>query len=71
MTGAPPAGSNGRLHWFIARHRITYWNRFSHPKRLPLYYNPFGFLLYWWADAGKEQALQAAVEADKPVPAAR
>ena len=57
-------------HWFIARHRITYWNKLSHPETLPLYYNPFGFLLYWWADAGKERALQAAVQADKPVAAA-
>ena len=58
-------------HWFIARHRLTYWNKFSHPETLPLYYNPFGFLLYWWVDAGKEQALQAAVQAGKPVSAVR
>ena len=56
-------------HWYIAYHRVTYWNKFSYPKTLPLYYAPTGHLMFWWFDAAKDKALQAAMSANKAVPA--
>jgi microcin C transport system substrate-binding protein len=53
--------------WFIDSHRITYWNKFSYPKTLPLYYNPLGHLMYWWVDAEKERELAAAMAANRAV----
>lgn len=36
-------------HWYIARHRIAYWDRFGLPKTLPLYYNVDAWMLAtWW-----------------------
>jgi microcin C transport system substrate-binding protein len=52
-------------HWYIAAHRVTYWNKLSHPKTLPLYYNPLSFLMYWWVEPGKERGLAAAVQAGR------
>jgi len=49
--------------WYIAIHRVTYWNRFSHPARLPLYYNPLTYLPWWWYDPAKAAALEAAMKA--------
>ncbi len=54
--------------WYINYHRIAYWNKFSHPKTLPLYYNPFTHLMYWWIDPAKAKALDAAVKAGKAMP---
>lgn len=37
-------------NWYIATHRIAYWNRFGMPKTLPLYYQPTAWMLAtWWA----------------------
>ncbi len=36
-------------NWYVARHRISYWNKFNRPKTLPLYYNPTQALMTWWA----------------------
>jgi microcin C transport system substrate-binding protein len=52
-------------HWYIDRYRITYWNKFSHPATLPLYYSPLGYLMYWWVDTNKERALTEAVAANR------
>jgi microcin C transport system substrate-binding protein len=54
--------------WYINYHRIAYWNKFGHPKTLPLYYNPFTELMYWWIDPAQARALEAAVKADKALP---
>lgn len=36
-------------HWYIASHRIAYWDRFGSPKTLPLYYNASSWMLStWW-----------------------
>jgi hypothetical protein len=53
--------------WYVATHRIAYWNRLSHPARLPLYYNPQQYLMWWWYDPQKAAALAAAMAAGKPV----
>ncbi|MDH4224096.1 MAG: extracellular solute-binding protein [Deltaproteobacteria bacterium] len=54
-------------NWFIDVHRITCWNKFSHPARLPLYYNPFDYLSYWWFDAAKARELKSAMAQNLPV----
>ena len=37
-------------NWFIAKHRIAYWDRFGMPKTLPLYYQPTAWMLAtWWS----------------------
>jgi microcin C transport system substrate-binding protein len=53
-------------HWYISHHRITYWNKFSYPKKLPLYYGPLAHLMQWWVDSAKERGLQAATAANRP-----
>ena len=52
-------------HWFIDRHRLAYWNKFSYPQTLPLYYEPLNHLLYWWLDPAKDRALAEARAANR------
>ncbi|HEX7926747.1 MAG TPA: extracellular solute-binding protein, partial [bacterium] len=54
--------------WYLNYHRITHWNKFGHPKTLPLYYTPTPYLMYWWIDPAKAQALDAAVKSGKALP---
>jgi microcin C transport system substrate-binding protein len=36
-------------NWFIATHRIAYWDRFGLPEQLPLYYGAESWMLRtWW-----------------------
>jgi len=35
-------------NWYVARHRVSYWNKFNRPEILPLYYNPMQALMTWW-----------------------
>ncbi|VAW38356.1 ABC transporter, substrate-binding protein (cluster 5, nickel/peptides/opines) [hydrothermal vent metagenome] len=35
-------------NWYLARHRVAYWNKFDQPKTLPLYYQPLQALMTWW-----------------------
>jgi len=35
-------------NWYVANHRVVYWNKFARPTTLPLYYNPFQALITWW-----------------------
>jgi len=35
-------------NWYVARHRVSYWNKFKRPEILPLYYNPMQALMTWW-----------------------
>lgn len=51
--------------WYTNVHRVTYWNKFSYPQTLPLYFNPLSHLLYWWLDPAREQALRAAMAANR------
>jgi len=57
--------------WYIAAHRVTYWNRIAHPAQLPLYYNPLSYLLWWWYDPAKAAALDAAIKAGSTLPRGR
>ena len=37
-------------NWYIATHRVAYWNKFDYPEKLPLYYNADNWMLRtWWA----------------------
>lgn len=36
-------------NWYIAVHRVAWWDRFAQPETLPLYYNATGWALAtWW-----------------------
>jgi microcin C transport system substrate-binding protein len=35
-------------NWYLANHRVAYWNRFARPDKLPLYYMPGQALYTWW-----------------------
>lgn len=35
-------------NWYLANHRVAYWNRFAKPEKLPLYYSPNQALYTWW-----------------------
>jgi len=35
-------------NWYVAAHRIAYWNKFDRPATLPLYYAPMQALMTWW-----------------------
>ncbi len=54
-------------HWFLDRHLLTYWHKFTHPSILPLHYDPLTYVLYWWLDPVKERALAEARAANLPV----
>ncbi len=39
-------------NWYIAVHRIAYWDKFAYPKKLPLYYSADSWVLStWWSKA--------------------
>ena len=56
-------------HWYIATHRITYWNKLRYPDTLPKFYNPQGHLSFWWLDSAREKALNAAMASGQALPA--
>jgi microcin C transport system substrate-binding protein len=35
-------------NWYLANHRVAYWNRLAKPEKLPLYYAPNQALYTWW-----------------------
>ncbi|MDH5299550.1 MAG: ABC transporter substrate-binding protein, partial [Desulfobulbaceae bacterium] len=35
-------------NWYVAKHRVVYWNSFARPATPPLYYSPMQALLTWW-----------------------
>ncbi len=36
-------------NWYIATHRVAYWDKFAHPTSLPLYYDAESWVLQsWW-----------------------
>lgn len=35
-------------NWFLGTHRISYYNKFGFPEKLPLYYNPSQLLMTLW-----------------------
>ena len=36
-------------NWYIAVHRLAYWDKFSYPKKLPLYFSAENWVLStWW-----------------------
>ena len=52
-------------HWYSGQHRVTYWNKFGQPAKAPLYYQPTGWAMFWWHDAARDKALQAAMQSGK------
>ncbi len=57
------------LLWQADHHRILYWNRFGTPTQI---FDKFDredcIPTYWWVDAVKDQALQAAMKSDATLP---
>jgi microcin C transport system substrate-binding protein len=43
-------------HWYLASHRIAYWDVFAHPARQPRYFR--GIPDTWWYDKNKAAALE-------------
>lgn len=35
-------------NWYVATHRVAYFDMFEQPKKLPLYYSPDQVLMTWW-----------------------
>ena len=35
-------------NWYLAYHRIAFWNRFARPEQTPLYFSPEDWLISWW-----------------------
>ncbi|MFK7823100.1 MAG: extracellular solute-binding protein [Oligoflexales bacterium] len=54
-------------NWHSTSHRIAVWNKFSHPKKFPSYYNPFTYVEYMWTDSSKLKSLEAARKSGKPL----
>ena len=43
-------------NWYIATHRVAYWDKFGHPQTLPLYYDAESWVLQaWWRAASARQ----------------
>lgn len=43
-------------NWYIAEHRIAYWDKFSYPKKLPLYFSAENWVLStWWNMVAKSE----------------
>ena len=42
-------------HWYLAAHRISYWDVFGRPSRQPKYFR--GIPLTWWHDKDKAAKL--------------
>lgn len=41
-------------NWYIAYHRVAYWDRFNIPKKIPLYYFPTPWAIQtWWLKENK------------------
>lgn len=35
-------------HWYYNKYRLAYWNLFSRPETMPVYYDPLQALMTWW-----------------------
>ena len=41
-------------NWYIAHHRVAYWDKFNTPENIPLYYSPTPWALQtWWRKENK------------------
>ena len=57
------------LHWSISFLRVGYWNKFGFlPQGAPLHGGFGSVWQYAWHDAQIAASLQAAMQADKPLP---
>lgn len=45
-------------NWYVATHRVAFWNIFTRPDNLPLYYSPFQALMTWWITEGTERPVR-------------
>jgi microcin C transport system substrate-binding protein len=53
-------------NWYMAAHRVSWWNKFGQTGEKPLQYSPTEFIVrYGWSDQNKETALQSAVKNNK------
>ena len=39
-------------NWYLDGHRLSYYEKFQQPDKLPLYYNYLQLLMTWWAKDG-------------------
>ncbi|MBU0674600.1 MAG: extracellular solute-binding protein [Proteobacteria bacterium] len=42
-------------NWYLAYHRVAYWNRFGQPDTAPSFYTPLQALMTWWIADQPEQ----------------
>jgi len=35
-------------NWYLPYYRLAFWDKFSFPSQLPLYYDPFQLVMTWW-----------------------
>jgi len=40
-------------NWYLDGHRLSYYDKFQQPAKLPLYYNYIQLLMTWWAKDGR------------------
>lgn len=52
----------GVHNWHSPEHRISMWNRFGWPDKLPKYYSGYSILPFLWVDQAKDKALQDAIK---------
>ena len=52
-------------HWHIKSHRVAYWDKFSFPKNMPLFYNPTQLIDLMWLDPTKNDRLSQAIAKEK------
>jgi microcin C transport system substrate-binding protein len=55
------------LNWYTAAHRLAYWDKFSRPAQLPLFYYPPTLEEYMWFDTAKAQKLEDAKSKGTPL----
>ncbi|NOX25214.1 MAG: ABC transporter substrate-binding protein [Deltaproteobacteria bacterium] len=48
-------------NWYLARHRVAYWNKFGRPATLPTYYQPFQALMTWWIRSQKTERRKSLI----------
>ena len=53
-------------NWYMAAHRVSWWNKFGQPTEKPLQYSPIDFMVrYEWLDPQLEASLKAAMKDNK------
>lgn len=56
-------------NWYISAYRVTYWNRYSLPEKLPPYFGPVTYFVeHAWLDPAKSDALAKATKSGAALP---